>query len=485
MATKKDLVEAYSFSRRRLVTAFLSGAPGGREVEPSRPGRAIIGGIALAVLLVAGAAVLRVLKSPIEIDWDTEMLVSEKESGADYVYIAPLDSDDLELRPVANITSAMLLLGSDVQPTVVPHDEIARKNRGEGIGILQAPETPPASADLLQSGWTACTGRSGATSLGIRASVTSAPDVRTLDGVNFVVRSEADELFLIAVSPVGAASGPRAYSYAVPEGRTADGILQAVAGTSVDTAVPVPDEWLELFPAGAPLTLSSFGLRSADLGSPSDVSGQPGMPDRVRVGDTITVDSATYLVRADDILALDSFAAEVYLNLDFPRGRQPEPRAAQARPPGTIVDGSQLPGAFWPVDVATDVDQPDELCAQLLTGESAEPRVVLGTPTPGSAASAVDVPAGPPVPVVESGHGAFVLAGDWDVVGPASRTLIDDRGFAYPVSSAVEQDRLGYATVPPVVVPDAWIELFSDGVPLSVDAARCPPTSEAKAKPCG
>ena len=45
MATKKDLVEAYSFSRRRLVTAFLSGAPGGREVthpgglEQDRPRR--------------------------------------------------------------------------------------------------------------------------------------------------------------------------------------------------------------------------------------------------------------------------------------------------------------------------------------------------------------------------------------------------------------------------------------------------------------
>ena len=57
MATKKDLVEAYSFSRRRLVTAFVSGAPGGREVEPARPGRTIVGGLALAVLLIAGAAI--------------------------------------------------------------------------------------------------------------------------------------------------------------------------------------------------------------------------------------------------------------------------------------------------------------------------------------------------------------------------------------------------------------------------------------------
>ena len=56
MATKKDLVEAHAFSRRRLVTAFVSGAPGGREVEPVRPGRVLIGGVALSVLLLAGAA---------------------------------------------------------------------------------------------------------------------------------------------------------------------------------------------------------------------------------------------------------------------------------------------------------------------------------------------------------------------------------------------------------------------------------------------
>ena len=57
MATKKDLVEAHAFSRRRLVTAFVSGAPGGREVEPVRPGRVLIGGMALSVLLLAGAAI--------------------------------------------------------------------------------------------------------------------------------------------------------------------------------------------------------------------------------------------------------------------------------------------------------------------------------------------------------------------------------------------------------------------------------------------
>ena len=36
MATKKHLVEAHAFSRRRLVTAFVSGAPGGRELVTIR-----------------------------------------------------------------------------------------------------------------------------------------------------------------------------------------------------------------------------------------------------------------------------------------------------------------------------------------------------------------------------------------------------------------------------------------------------------------
>lgn len=57
MPTQRDLVEAHSFSRRRLVTAFVAGAPGGREVEPARPGRTIVGGVVLGVLLMAGAFV--------------------------------------------------------------------------------------------------------------------------------------------------------------------------------------------------------------------------------------------------------------------------------------------------------------------------------------------------------------------------------------------------------------------------------------------
>jgi len=71
MTTRRDLVEAYSFNRRRLVTAFISGAPGGREIEPARPGRTIVWGLALAVLVVAGAAIVRTLSPSLPEEWSS------------------------------------------------------------------------------------------------------------------------------------------------------------------------------------------------------------------------------------------------------------------------------------------------------------------------------------------------------------------------------------------------------------------------------
>ena len=97
MASKRDLVEAHDFNRRPLVTAFLSGAPGGREVEPVRYGRTIIGGLILAALLVEGAAVTGVLKPAVGDDWRDNGLVIGKTSGSRFLMF------DGKLYPIANI----------------------------------------------------------------------------------------------------------------------------------------------------------------------------------------------------------------------------------------------------------------------------------------------------------------------------------------------------------------------------------------------
>ena len=69
MATRRDLVEAYSFNRRLLLIALVSGAAAAREADTPRPGRILVGCLALAVLLLAGAGVARTLSPSHPGDW--------------------------------------------------------------------------------------------------------------------------------------------------------------------------------------------------------------------------------------------------------------------------------------------------------------------------------------------------------------------------------------------------------------------------------
>ena len=120
MATKKDLVEAQSFSRRRLTTAFVSGAPGGREVEPHRPLRAVAGGLALTAVLVLGSMAFGWLRSSLPADWQNNRLIIAEDSGARYVSV------EGTLHPVVNTTSARLLIPADeFRVLAVPDEELA------------------------------------------------------------------------------------------------------------------------------------------------------------------------------------------------------------------------------------------------------------------------------------------------------------------------------------------------------------------------
>src|SRR4051794_36715306 len=189
MATKKDLVEAYSFSRRRLVTAFVSGAPGGREVEPARPGRTVVSGLALAVLLGAGAAIAGVFSPTAPSDWKKQGLIISKDTGSAYVIV----EDDSDLRPVINSTSAKLILGSAAKPTLIAQSTIDEQHIGNDIGILGAPASVPTPSLLIDSGWTACT----AAGAGIRVAISEDPDVVPAPETGVTVKS-GDDYFVVA-----------------------------------------------------------------------------------------------------------------------------------------------------------------------------------------------------------------------------------------------------------------------------------------------
>lgn len=62
MTSRKDLLEAQAFARGRVLAVLVGGAPGGQEPEPSRPGRALLGGGVVALLVALATAAVGMLR---------------------------------------------------------------------------------------------------------------------------------------------------------------------------------------------------------------------------------------------------------------------------------------------------------------------------------------------------------------------------------------------------------------------------------------
>ena len=487
MATKRDLVEAYAFSRRRLVTAFVSGAPGGREVEPARPARTIVGGLALAVLLVAGAAIAGVFAPRDPQEWNKPGLVVSKETGAAYVILE--DSSHPVLRPVINITSARLILPDGVEPTLVSQQTIDKQTIGDDIGILGAPASLPTPSLLIDGGWTACTGDG----LGIRVDVARTPDVEPIPDSGFLVQSKG-VYYVIAEATQVAGETVSAYRYELPKVRAGslrddqDNLLGDLRLPIRKSAAKVSEDWLSLFPSGGALDFQSFGL--TDFGEPVSYGDSGGIPDGARVGDVVTVagEDRSLLLTAQGPTVLDPFALALYRHTMTPTGSLSSDERSgdspvettQDEPPTGWQNTPPYRDAHWPDHLLDTVL--DEQCAQLTTAPGEAPTVRLAT-HPGEQASSLDVAADRVQRAVDPGRGAYVLSGDWGDTSHGSPVVIDAKALSYPLVGAQAATRLGYGDHPVAVAPDSWVELFGAGVNLSIDDALCRPRSSPD-EPC-
>ena len=476
MATKKDLVEAYSFSRRRLVTAFVSGAPGGREVEPARPGRSLIGGVALTVLLLAGGAIGGFFSDQPGADWKDPGLVRSEADGQNYVIFDYPEDGEPELRPVINYASAQLIFGSAVDEVdEVSEEDLKEVKRGALIGILGAPSPVPSAEDLIQRGWTACTD-DGA---GIRVNLARTPAVDPAPNGGLVV-SAGGSTYLIAQAQEQFEDntlGPRrAYSYRLDKDR--DRILTGL-GIPTSDPVEVPATWLRLFPTGGRLDASSIPLPQAGKEYAGD--GAQDLPAGSRVGDYYEVGGLTLVLTATGAAELSEFAAIVYTGTaQGPASRQPRPLAVDGAPGVPSVDPPYR-SARWPEGTLEDVT--GSYCAVLEPGDEA-PVVLLASNPTDEAALPEELAPTLSDPVVEPGFGALVRSGGFDNPNQGEPHLIDDRGFDYELVGPDVAANLGFADVDAPVIPDSWLDLFDRGVSLSVDAALCPPARDPRAPTC-
>ena len=440
MATKRDLVEAHSYNRRRLVTAFLSGAPGGREVEPARPGRAVVAGAALAVLVVLGAVLVGLFRPGLEDDWDQNKLIISKDTAARYVVLG-----DGVLHPVLNAASARLLLPEGgFEVLLVPSTELAGKRIGETVGIAGAPDTLPPPDALLQTGWTSCIDDEQQT----RLRLSSDPDVTPVGDTRAQVVTVNDQTWVLWGRG----------RFLVP----ADQRIAVLRPLGLDGVVPraVPGSWLDLFPELDPLV----PLTVPGDGEPYAGAGAQG----ARVGTVIEVGSGDGLQRF--VLTREGLAqlSEVGWQLRQAASAQPAVQATQAELAAVPTAPVPYP-TTWPQQVPAPFEDAST-CALLTAGTDESPQVELAAP--GEDAG----PDGTGAVSVDSGHGALVRG----VTGSSQDGtvyLVDPTGTRFALDPGTEgveavTGRLGYAAVTPTLVPQPWVEALGDGPALSTAAAQ-------------
>ena len=442
MSTKRDLVEAHNFNRRRLITAFVSGAPGGREVEPMRPGRTLVGGLVLAALVVAGAAVSGFIVQAPPDDWRESGLVIGKDSGSRFL------AYDGRLFPVINTTSARLLLPPDeFEVTFVPDEMIAEQRPGATIGIPGAPDVLPEPGRLVQSGWTACSNVQGGTKVALSRRAPAVPD----PGSALVVRS-AGKTYVV--------SGQARYP--VPDSSRV-ATLRAL-GLDGEPPRPVPGVWLDLLPLGSPL--QPFRVEGTGAAAPVGSAGS------ASIGSVVNVDGRHYVLTQDGLALLSDFAYALYTSAG--PGAQLPPVDVETGQVGGVPPVREDPYPDdWPRSSVTPSDS-EASCVLLTTHEDDVPTVRLASPV---TEAAVPPSTGAVRSVeVDSGAGAVFRATSGGVLDRGTVYLVDSTGTRYAVGRPVSVylAKLGYGADSPVAVPLPWADLFGDGPLLAARPASQP-----------
>jgi type VII secretion protein EccB len=363
-------------------------------------------------------------------------LLMSRESGALFVRL------DDQLRPVANVTSAHLILGSPTTLRLVDESALADAADGPVLGIPGAPRTLGEVATAQDLRWAACDGAGGMTTVVARGDW--APVEVDPQAAVVVTVADGDGSVYLLYDGKRAMIDPG--DPATARALRLDGVRARKVSPTVVNAIPE-------VPAISP-------PRIAGMGQPSGTEGFP-LGTVVRVSRT---DSPEYYV------VLPGGLQRVgRLTVDLIRFAEPAaaveirdvPLELIARSP--LVDS--LAVATYPDEPPSVLDVSEELCATWQSGRSG---IAVGPAAERSEAITLagSDGAGPGVDIVRMTPGRSL-----DVIdaGAGGRYLIADAGVRFPVSdSAVSA--LGL-TGTPAAAPWAIIGALPEGPELNRDAA--------------
>ncbi|PJE07766.1 MAG: type VII secretion protein EccB [Mycobacterium sp.] len=473
--TTRAQVNGYRFLIRRLEHALIR-ADSRMIHDPMRGQiRSLLVGLVIAILITGAAGVLAFFKPSPNIG-NAQILLSASNGGL-YVRIGD------RLHPVLNLASARLITGKPDAPKSVSDKWLNQLPRGPMVGIIGAPNSIHAGADMRTSVWTACdsvatpdvaksVGVASVQTTVVAGDLTLDEDIRKATPAQMLLVRSSDAVYLI-FDGVRAVIDPND-AVVVNALHLQNAATRAISGALLN-AFP-------LVPPIRPVMIPGAG------------SAMPGLPAGYPVGSVVkTVDSRgeqLYVVLPDGLQPVSPAAADIirYSNPAAPEAREVPPSVVSRVPIVHTLAIDHYPGVSPQIVNA----EPDRVvCMQWERANSAAQatvRLLVGhrLPIPDGAQPvglATGDGNGPGVDsvYVKPGTGEYIQATGGE---PDSRALgqlfyVSDAGVRYHIKDLPTAAALGVTGVHdpkldtdvPQLAPWPVVSLLPAGPDLSQEAA--------------
>ncbi|MEU7699515.1 type VII secretion protein EccB [Streptomyces sp. NPDC039028] len=513
MASRRDELNAYTFAKKRTVAAFLQPSPSGTEEGAPKPLRAILPGLIVAALVVAGFGAWGMFKPNAPKGWDTPKtrVIVGKQSTTRYVVLETGTGKDKKtlLHPVLNLASARLLLDPDQFQVVQVADEFLDRGklpRGPIIGIPYAPDRLPSADEAGKAKrWAVCEQPGG----GAGASVQKATflfaerEAKLTEGAHRLGDGEV----LYVKGQTGAAQflvDHTGTKYPVKAEST--GLLTALVGLGKEPQ-PVTDDWLATLKTGDEIDFPR--IDSGEVGRPTEVPGATLTETESRIGNVLLAPTGSgpqhYVVLPGKVQPVTPFTAWLLINAPQTRSLDMDGKATPADASSFVPDPTVFHGeANWPklksrqVNAVSGPGARDTVCS-VLTGVDDKGRTTLSTWA--GPQYPADITAGGSSTYVTPGTGLLYTQIQGRQKAPdGSLFLVTDTGLRYAVQANGDSDsarseigagdkekptdgrpepsdaqkHLGYEKVVPALVPIEWSEFLSKGPRLDSNSAAQP-----------
>ncbi|GAA3457894.1 type VII secretion protein EccB [Dactylosporangium matsuzakiense] len=467
MPSRREQIQSYQYLTQRVVNAFVSG-----EADPSMsPTRRLAGAgfasVMAAVLVLTVFGVIGLVKHGGNTSWqDGGAIVIEKETGTRYVY------RDGVLYPVANYSSAVLVIGQPATTVSVSRESLTGARRGPLIGITGAPDALPPAGRMSRAAWSMCAvpGRdsSGGATVSSQIMVGTKPNGGHDLGDSAIVVREAlsQKSYLVW----------NAHRYRVDARQTF-----AAMGIDAQPRLLVDEAWLDTVPQGLPITQpqvdnrgkTSTALKNYLIGQVLTVS----------VGGSTT----GYLVRDKDVVPVTPIEQALILAdpgtaAAYP-GSTPQAKPIQAAEVANTPKAGRAKSDLDPpaqVPSMADADTAGTLCTTFADGQAAPGFLINADPQPDTAGIATSGGGGTEQVatrvVVPSGSGAIVRAAQSADTESGQVFFVTDQGRRYALMSPAQLAWFGYGAIKPIELPSFVVARIPAGPGLDPRAAQRPVT---------